>query len=31
MSEECKSLYLELERLRRLVPNGTYTLNVAHE
>ena len=21
----------ELERLRRLVPNGTYTLNVAHE
>ena len=29
--EQCKSLYLELERLRRLVPNGTYTLNVAHE
>lgn len=29
--EQCKSFYLELERLRRLVPNGTYTLNVAHE
>ena len=29
--EQCKSLYLELERLRRLVPTGSYTLNVAHE
>ena len=29
--EQCKSFYLELERLRRLVPTGTYTLNVAHE
>lgn len=29
--EQCKSFYLELERLRRLVPSGTYTLNVAHE
>lgn len=29
--EQCKSFYLELERLRRLTPNGTYTLNVAHE
>jgi len=29
--EQCKSFYLELERLRRLVPTGSYTLNVAHE
>ena len=29
--EQCKSLYLELERLRRLAPTGSYTLNVAHE
>lgn len=29
--KQCKSFYLELERLRRLTPTGTYTLNVAHE
>lgn len=29
--EQCKSFYLELERLRRLVPTGTYTLNVQYE
>lgn len=29
--EQCKSFYLEIERLRRLAPTGSYTLNVAHE
>jgi len=29
--EKCKSFYLELERLHRLAPTGTYTVSLPHE